>query len=350
MNMSVEDDTNQRTAANNSQPLNQNKTDDIPPQIAMRAVEWFVDLQEDPGLESNTRKSLKHWLNQDPIHERAWRHIETVNGRFGVLDSMVGKSVAHASVTHSRMISRREMIKALSVVLFAGGTAWTAKEQTPWQQWVADERTSIGERRTITLTDGSTIDMNTDSALNVFNDSNQQEVRLVRGEILVSMNKKGQAKTPSPLVVKTSQGNLFTSNARFSIRDYDETCSLSVFDGEVEIKSYLANQSLQTIKTGEQVHFSKDRVHKIKSVSPSSIAWSNGMIVASSMRLEDFLAELGRHRHGRLRCAEDIAELRVSGTYPLASTDRVLTALETSLSVKVHYMTRFFVTVKSATS
>ena len=74
------------------------------------------------------------------------------------------------------------------------------------------------------------------------------------------------------------------------------------------------------------------------------------MLVASGMRLDRFLAELGRHRPGLLHCDPAIAGLRVSGTYPLADTDRVLDMLRTTLPVEIRFMTRYWATVRPARS
>ncbi|MOA40347.1 fec operon regulator FecR [compost metagenome] len=72
------------------------------------------------------------------------------------------------------------------------------------------------------------------------------------------------------------------------------------------------------------------------------------MLVVSRMRLDDFLAELGRYRRGRLGCDPAVAHLLVSGAYPLADTDRVLAALTSSLAVQVHFLSRYWVTVRPA--
>ena len=69
-------------------------------------------------------------------------------------------------------------------------------------------------------------------------------------------------------------------------------------------------------------------------------------MVASQMRLDDFLAELSRYRRGRLGCDPAIAGLRVSGVYPLDNTDRVLAALTSALPVEVHTFTRYWVTLR----
>ncbi|WP_370444251.1 hypothetical protein [Candidatus Burkholderia verschuerenii] len=53
------------------------------------------------------------------------------------------------------------------------------------------------------------------------------------------------------------------------------------------------------------------------------------------MRLADFLSEIGRYRRGVVRCDASIADLRLSGTYPLDDTDRVLAALAHALPVRI---------------
>ena len=74
-------------------------------------------------------------------------------------------------------------------------------------------------------------------------------------------------------------------------------------------------------------------------------AWSDGVISAHNMRLDDFLAELSRYRNGLVRCSEAVAGLRVSGTYQLDDTDQVLTLVAQALSVNITYRSRYWVTV-----
>ena len=65
------------------------------------------------------------------------------------------------------------------------------------------------------------------------------------------------------------------------------------------------------------------------------------------MRLDDFLAELGRYRSGLVRCSEAVAGLRVSGTYQLEDTDQVLKLVTQSLAIDVTYRSRYWVTVSA---
>jgi len=71
------------------------------------------------------------------------------------------------------------------------------------------------------------------------------------------------------------------------------------------------------------------------------------MLVAAHMRLQDFLAELGRYRRGQLNCDPKVAELLISGTYPIDDSERILSLLEISLPVRVRRFTRYWVTVEA---
>ena len=64
------------------------------------------------------------------------------------------------------------------------------------------------------------------------------------------------------------------------------------------------------------------------------------------MRLADFLAELSRYRRGRLNCDAKVADLLISGSYPLNDSERILDMLEVALPVKVQRFTRYWVNVE----
>ncbi|MNC72134.1 fec operon regulator FecR [compost metagenome] len=66
------------------------------------------------------------------------------------------------------------------------------------------------------------------------------------------------------------------------------------------------------------------------------------------MPLAEFASELGRYRPGLLRCAPEVAGLKVSGTYQLADTGQILQLLTRSLPVRVEYRTRYWVSIGAA--
>lgn len=76
-------------------------------------------------------------------------------------------------------------------------------------------------------------------------------------------------------------------------------------------------------------------------------SWTQGVPTVVDWPLGEFIAELSRYRAGVLRCAAEVAELRLSGAYRLDRIDAVLQNLGKSLPVRVRYLTRYWVTVES---
>lgn len=320
-------------------------TPHIPPEVARRAVEWLVELHADDATDIN-RQALQQWLGQHPDHERAWQRIEAVNdqllGRLRSTASPTASALAHATLVPRRSIKRRDAMKTLAVLLFVGGTAWVAEDKTPWREWMADERTAVGERRTIALPDGTTVALNTDSAINVRFTATERRMRLVGGEILVTT---GQDSVGRPFTVETAQGELQPLGTRFAVRQQPDASRVDVFEGAVVIRPHREGLT-HTLRAGEQASFTRTAIGEPMAANDGDTAWTDGMLIASGMRLQDFLAELDRHRPGRLSCDPAITDLRVSGTYPLADTDRILDTLRTTLPVEVHFLTRYWVTLK----
>ena len=67
--------------------------------------------------------------------------------------------------------------------------------------------------------------------------------------------------------------------------------------------------------------------------------------MAQDQKLGDFLRELSRYRPGILRWEPELETLRVTGSFGLDDTDRILSLLATSLPVEVHMRTRYWVTL-----
>ncbi|MDT4873099.1 Protein FecR [compost metagenome] len=121
---------------------------------------------------------------------------------------------------------------------------------------------------------------------------------------------------------------------------------LSVLQGSVAL-SPVGGLSKQVVEAGRSVDLSQHGIRPVPRLAMEAGAWADGLIVTRDMRLADFLAEVSRYRHGRLACAEGIADLRLSGVFRLDDTDKLLTLLPRTLPVQLHYRTRWWVTVEA---
>ncbi|HEM7895858.1 TPA: FecR domain-containing protein, partial [Burkholderia cepacia] len=230
-----------------------------------------------------------------------------------------------------------------------GGAAWMAEPARRAAIWPADLRTAVGERRTVTLADRTVVVLDTDTALDVRFDAAARGLRLLRGTIMVTSSHDDRVPA-RPLVVATAQGELRPLGTRFAVRQRDGATRVEVFAGAVRVQPDDAAAGARVIAAGEGADFTRDAIGVQAPLDAYASAWTGGMLVASRMRLADLVAELDRYRRGSLRCDAAVADLRVSGTYPLDDPARVLDTLKATLPIDVHYLTRYWATVVPARS
>ncbi|AXA57093.1 hypothetical protein CEQ51_23450 [Pseudomonas thivervalensis] len=304
-------------------------------QVAEQAVHWLLEMQQGP-LDTRQQQAWKQWLDAHSEHRRAWEHIQRVNQRL----RSVSPPLAHAALNAPKSAARRRALKMLLVLGAGSALTWGLRERQLLPPLMADFRSPVGERRRLTLDDGSQLQLNTSSAVDVRFDAQRRLIRLLEGELLLTT-----ARDPRPLQVLTAHGLLASRNARFNVREYPDHTQVAVFEGQVDINSRHSPALLLT--ASRQVALGINGTGAVTALDTNSGAWTEGMLVAAHMRLADFLDELGRYRRGQLHCDEAVANLLISGTYPLDNSERILDLLEVTLPVKVRRFTRYWVSVEA---
>lgn len=305
-------------------------------EAAEQAMHWQLELQA-PDVSAQTRAECLRWREQDPAHELALQHSQRFLQRMQDVRAPAHQALVSAALLPT--LSRRQVVKHLAVLLATGATAWSLKDSELLQHWTSDYSTTVGERWRIDLADNTQVQLNTDSAIDVKYTHERRQIQLLRGEILVDPNPADSR----PLWVQTAEGLTRAVSGRFSLRQRDGFTQLGADQGALSVQ--IPSRSL-VLQPGELISFDAHAVLARRPQRDGELAWRGGMIVAQGMRLEDFLEELSRYRRGRLACDPAVRGLRVSGTYPLADTDRILAALAQTLQLDVQHFTRFWVTLK----
>lgn len=305
--------------------------------VLQDAAQWFA-LHADGQLSEADQLAWQQWLHQ-PEHAQAWRKVERISGQLQRLShDQAGRSAGGLLGQRS---SRRTVLKALALLLGGSALAWHSSRERI-NGWTAQQRTAVGERREMQLADGSPLWLNTDTALDIDFTASQRTLQLYRGEVLLD----ARADT-RPLSLHCAAGTLRTQQARLSLRVDDNDSRVDVYSGDVALLLGTGSE-VTRLQAGQFARFDAHRVLQSGLSDGSRQAWSTGMLMANERRLDDFLAELGRYRHGYLGCSPRIAGLKVVGAFPLADTDRVLDALAATLPVKVQRTLPWWVTVETA--
>lgn len=320
--------------------------------VLQAAAQWFAVLRGGGEPSAQERQHWQAWLDASPLHREAWRRVEAIDARFQAVPSQPARQALLQP--SPRGMRRRQVAKAvLALAGVAVGSQALLRVPGVRGQWAAlgaQHRTGVGETRRTLLADGSALCLNTASEADVEHTGALRRIALRTGEILVQSAPDGEhPNAPRPLVVDVPQARLRALGTRFSVRLHDDgTADLAVYEGAVRVEP-AAGAPETTVQAGWQVRISEEGTASAPvAAEVQRAAWSRGLLVADGMRLEDFLQELARYRHGYLGCAPEVAHLRLVGVYPLADTDRVLAALAASLPVAVRRTLPWWVSVGPA--
>ncbi|WP_413793952.1 MULTISPECIES: DUF4880 domain-containing protein [unclassified Pseudomonas] len=315
------------------------------PAVVDQAIHWLVRLRFNPADEQ-TQRTFEHWLQQHPEHRSAWQRVEALGDDFAGIPPALARHTLKGSQSGMR---RRQSLKLLGGLATLGGATWLGRDYTPLPAMLAQQHSRTGERKRFQLDDGSLIQLNSDSAVDSYFDAQRRLIILRRGEIIVNTGADAGTAQPRPLWVQTRDGLVRTLNARFLAYARDDATLLAVQEGTVSVlpggRQTPAND---TVQAGSQRLFTSQGVREFKSNGLDVWSWSDGVISARDMRLGDFVEALSRYRPGVLRCAKEVSDLRVSGTFQLANTDRVLALVAQSLHLRIDYRTHYWVTLSAA--
>ncbi|MDZ5436587.1 FecR domain-containing protein [Pseudomonas fluorescens] len=297
---------------------------------AVRAAAQWLALLESGGATEQDRANLQRWRDSCRSHELAWQKAQALRQRFADLPSALALSSLDRPDPARRVVLRR----ALAAVALVPA-AWLISRQLPLEVWRADLHTATGERKQVQLADGSSLELNTASAVDV--DLPSRRVKLVEGEMSLKVS------GTSPLTIQTRFGQVIVSQSEVCVRQNASNCRVSVFNGVVQLQP-LQDASL-TLRAGQQINLQATGASGIEPFDVLQPGWREGVLMARNQALGDFLRELDTYRPGVLRWEPELEALRITGSFRLDDTDRILALLAASLPLEVQTRTRYWVTL-----
>jgi transmembrane sensor len=298
-------------------------------QVARAAAQWLALLESGAASEQD-RAGLQCWRDSCASHEQAWQKAQVLRQRLAELPS----ALALASLDRPQP-GRRAVLKCALGAAALLPTAWLLGRQLPLDVWRADLHTATGERKLLQLADGSSLQLNTASAVDV--NMQSRSLTLIEGEIAL--------KVPgtSPLTIQTRHGQVVVAQSELCIRQTLQGCQVSVLSGLVALQP-LRGAALD-LRAGQRANLLAASVGTAEPFDVFELGWRDGVLIAQDQMLGDFLRELSKHRPGMMRWEPELESLRVTGSFRLDDTGRILELLAASLPLEVHSRTRFWVTL-----
>ncbi|MBD1586638.1 FecR domain-containing protein [Pseudomonas typographi] len=297
--------------------------------VARSAARWLVRV-ESGALSEQDLASLQRWREASDLHEHAWHNAQALKGRFEALPP----AVAMATLDRSKQ-GRRQLLKGMLGLAVVAPAGWLATRELPLAAWGADLATGTGEQRRVRLADGSVLQLNTATAVNI--DDRQRRVSLIRGELSLRLA------NAQPLLIETAHGRSCLRSGEIGVCQDEIACEFSMFTGFADL--WPMRYSALALRAGQRVRVTDRGVGPIGVFDVSQPGWREGVLVALDQPLGDLLRDLDRYRPGILRWSPELESLRVTGSFRLAEPDRVLTVLAATLPLEVHWRTRYWATL-----
>lgn len=281
------------------------------------AAAWLARQQRE-DFSATDRAELEGWLRADPAHAVAFARAEYAWERAERLRALptIETPVARAS-------SRRAHAIAAVFALIAIGALLAFVSLRP-----SVYATNIGEQRVVALEDGSRVNLNTSSRVEIDFDEHQRLVRLHQGEALFKVAHDPQR----PFIVQAGHTQVRAVGTAFNVRVRDQIVEVTVTEGIVAIAEDQLEAGSAAVVAGGTIN----RVSLPREVVQRRVAWSDGVIELKGETLEQAAEEFSRYRRGKLIIADPaIASLRVGGRFETDEADKFLKAMEATFSVRV---------------
>lgn len=312
------------------------KNDEI---IAAEAENWFFRLRAE-DVSAEDRAGFAQWLAAGAAHAQAWAETQILFGATARPAAEVHRRLRRGNLLPSppqRLRPRTWMTACLGGMVLVLMVAMHGRHLL--DDAFADASTAVGERRAIALDDGSTIEMNTDSALDINLDGPQRRIRLRRGEAFFQVVHDPRR----PFIVETDQGAVAVMGTRFSVGMHGGHTTVAVEDGIVEVSARKAPAWPERLVKDQQVRFDAGAVSPPQALDrTAAFAWRHGQVVFRQQSLSALVAELNRYWPGRVVILNQaLAQRRVSGVFEVDRRESSLTALAALLGAQVTQITPY---------
>lgn len=231
---------------------------------------------------------------------------------------------------------RRWLVGAVSASV-AVLVACIAVYGNTWQEY----RTDIGGRKTILLSDGSTVEINTDSDLRVRMSNSRRDLTLKRGEALFHVAHD----TGRPFYVVAGGTVVRAVGTAFSVRVHeDNRVEVLVTEGRVAVGTPdnldqpTLPASAETISRGEAASAAHSKLSSRRMHAEDmarKLAWTTGRLSFQGESLTEAVGEFNRYNRRHLSIADPSITLRqVGGNFRATDPDSFVAALELSFGVQ----------------
>ena len=301
--------------------------------VSEQAIDWMVKLRADtPDAALQTR--FNAWLAMDPAHLQAWTQLQDrLGASFNTVRALDRRLPGQASEARQILLqpqgSRRDALRVIAGLGLLGGSLWLGARSPLGDSLLADLSTGRGQRQAFDLADGSRLNLNANSAVDLRFDDQQRLVVLRHGELMIQVAPDPQR----PLRVRTAQGQVQALGTRFLVAQEQDVTRVVVLQHSVQLR--LPDGTTRDLQEGQSALLATGRITPTAGDQRGRADWLVGRLNVLDEPLEQVVEALRPYQRGFIRIAPQVRHLRVQGVFPLDDPARTLAALAETLPIQV---------------
>ncbi|UAL10170.1 FecR family protein [Caulobacter segnis] len=308
--------------------------------VMIEAADFLLRVQAAPR-DGQLRAEVEAWLARDGRHQRAWDQVRQAWTLLGEApqkpEVFTPPAGARRPRVTSRVVAGRARRFAPIAAALAAACLVVAVGPTALLHARSDVVTGLGERRAITLADGSRVILGPKSAIAYANQARGRDVRLISGQAWFEVEHDARR----PFVVRAGAVEATDLGTAFEVRRQAGTVEVSVAHGLVGVAAKGVDAKLGA---GDRIVVTPGlgQAHQER-LSPDAIApWRDGYLLVRDAKVEDVVAELRRYQPGVVIIADQaLAHRRVTGLYSLDNPEAAMRALVAPGQGRVRRLTPF---------
>ncbi|MBY8828849.1 FecR family protein [Hephaestia mangrovi] len=307
--------------------------------IEDRALEWLIR-RNSPDWSDNEQSEFDAWLEESMAHKAAfwradhgWQQADRIRSLgFGNEDWPIENSPQRSWRKMAAIAASLLAIVAVggpAVIPHLGMTQQTSME-------VAHFATPTGARKIVNLTDGSMVELNTQTTLRTGLSENSRKVWLDSGEAFFDVVHDAKA----PFVVYAGQQTITDLGTKFSVRREGDRVTVNVLEGKVQVQDSQGPEAHAAIITAGDTAISRGPstliVPKSTERVQNALAWRDGLLDYDQAPLSTVVADFNRYNQTQIVVTDASAgRILIGGSFKASSVDSFTRLLRDAYGLKV---------------
>ena len=231
------------------------------------------------------------------------------------------------------------MLTAAAAVALA---FWLGQPRVNTQTFTAP----AAQRQAMALADGTQVEINARTQLNILISANERRAQLNNGEAFFAVARDSKR----PFVVETPAGSVQVLGTKFNVRTAsDGTLDVAVVEGLVKVRPANAAADDQPITLPAGTRYHRGMVATIsRAETDTLLAWRQGQVVFYDVSLDEALAHVARYHDRKIVVSAAAAAERPGGRFGIDNLEEFLANLEAAIGVEAVHQSDGTILVRKA--